>query len=356
MGDETSPQVADDAAVSTPSEPSSPSPAASPTPSSPSPETSGDTSGQSKESLLDAVLKVVPATNEKDVLDGTRDDAAPPDAATETPDGDQAEPETEDGPDDDEPPPPETAPAVRKKINKLLKQRRELRAELSVLQGPAQIGSELHAYAQANDLSGEDITNTLRMAAMLRAGDYQSFYQAIAPYVRTAQEYLGLVLPRDVADLVKKGQMTEEAGRAFTRQKYDAQRADFERGAAETAYNRQAVQYVQNDVKRAVSNFELRLSANDPDYKAKQPAIRRAAQALLFERGGTINSVDDALQITQAAYEEVNKQVRQFQPQGRATPPKPNGASQSPSARSAPKSLMEAAMQGLDAYRRGAGG
>jgi hypothetical protein len=343
------------AANSSPSETPSPSP--SPTPSSPPAETSaGDIStGQSKESLLDAVLKVVPATNEKDVLDPSKDKAAPPDAAQLSSEDQAKADEADEGPDDDEPPPPETAPAVRKKINKLLRQRRELRAELSELQGPAQIGSELQNFASANNLSGDDVTNTLRIAAMARAGDYQGFYEAIGPMVRRAQEYLGIVLPKDVAARVKQGQMTEQAAREFARQRFDAQRSDVEREAAEVARQQHVVRSVQADVKRVVSQFELRLGASDPDYKAKAPAVRRAAQAMLLERGGAINSVEEALQITQAAYDEVNKHFRSFQPRPVATAPKPNGATQTPSARQAPKSLMEAALQGLENSRRAGG-
>jgi hypothetical protein len=109
-------------------------------------------------------------------------------------------------------------------------------------------------------------------------------------------------------------------------------------------------------VQRAVSSFELRLSANDPDYKAKAPSVRRAAQALLFERGGKISSVDEALQITKAAYDEVNRNLRSFAPRPNATPRQPNGVVPQPSsARPAPKTLMEAALLGLDNARRAGG-
>jgi len=329
-------------------------PASEPASPSPSPPETADHSaadtGQSKETLLDAVLKAVPAATETDVLKDSKE-PAPPEATPET--GDQAETETDDS--DDDEPPQDATPLARKKINKLLKQRRELRDELSRVRPAAEIGSELETFAKQNDLAGDDIANTLRIAAMLRHGDYASFYQAIAPFVRTAQEYLGIVLPRDLQEEVRKGQMTEAAAKAFARQHFDRQRAEFERQAVETASNRQAVQYVQTDVQRAVSNFELRLSASDPDYRAKQPAIRRVAQALLYERGGTISSVEEALALTQDAYNEVNRQVRSYQPKPMATTPKPNGASQSPSARPAPKTLMEAALQGLETARRTGG-
>lgn len=332
------------------SETSSPPPSPPTTPAEPPAASPGEPS--SKESLLDAVLKVAPATNERDVLEhadtSTPQDNQPPDQ----PDQADTEPETEA---DDEPAPPEAAPAIRKKINKLLKQRRELRQEIETLRPSAEIGGELRQFAEVNDLSGDDVAGTLRMAAMLRAGDYASFYQAIAPFVRTAQEYLGIVLPRDLADRVRAGHMTEIAAKDFARQRFDTQRSQFELQATTEASNRQRVQTTQNDVQRAVSNFELRLSASDPDYKAKAPSVRRAVQALLFERGGTIASVDEALAITKSAYDEVNRHYRSLQPRPAATRPQPNGATQTTSARAAPKTLMEAALQGLDNARRAGG-
>jgi hypothetical protein len=322
-----------------------------------SPAPAGDT-GQSKGSLLDAVLKVVPASTEPDVLATAKptEPAVPPETAS--PAEDQATPETEEAEtaeDDDAPPPPETAPAARRKINKLLKQRRELRSQVAAMERPAEIGSQIQAFVTQNDLTDDDFANTLKIAALLKSGDYRGFYEAVAPYVRSAQEYLGVVLPRDLSEQVRIGQMTEATARNFARQRYDMERANYERQNLEVAQSRQRVEYVKNDVQRAVSSLEQRMAANDPDYKAKAPAVRRAAQALLFERGGQISHVGEALEITQAAYNEVNRHFRSMQPRPTATSPQANGASQSPSARAAPKTLMEAALQGLENSRRTGG-
>lgn len=328
--------------------------APSPTPQESAPVSTGDP-GQSKTSLLDAVLKVVPATTEPDVLAKPKDQAAPPEAAT-PPVEDQATSETDDtGQDDDDEPPAEAAPAVRKKVNKLLRQRRELRNQVAAMQGPAEIGSQIQSFVQEHNLTADDFANTLRIAALAKAGDYRGFYEAVAPFVRSAQEYLGIVLPNELAQRVRAGQMTEVAARDFARQQYDIERAQSDRRDLEVAHSNQQRQYVQNDVQRAVSTLEYRMAASDPDYKAKAPAVKRAAQAILFERGGAINSVEEALDITNAAYNEVNRHYRSIQPRPVATRPALNGASQTPSARAAPKTLMEAALQGLENSRRTGG-
>src|SRR5262245_48583360 len=216
-------QSAPDTAASSP-------PAASPsTPSAPSeasPKLDADTGREAKSELLDAVLKVVPATTEKDVLAETQADAEPA-PEPQAPDGqDQAEasePDGEDVPDDE--PAAEATPAIRKKINKLLKQRRELRhdverltGEVESLRGHAQTGAELEQFARTAQLTGDDVANTLKIAAALRSGDYATFYKMVAPFVRTAQEYLGIVLPNDLAQRVRAGHMTDAAAKDFARQ------------------------------------------------------------------------------------------------------------------------------------------
>jgi hypothetical protein len=74
---------------------------------------------------------------------------------------------------------------------------------------------------------------------------------------------------------------------------------------------------------------------------------------MLFERGGRINNQQEALQIVQAAYNEVNAQYRRIQQPVRATAPTPGSSNpQTPSARSNPKNLMEAVLAGLESSKR----
>jgi hypothetical protein len=125
--------------------------------------------------------------------------------------------------------------------------------------------------------------------------------------------------------------------------------------AAEQQLNSQrALAYTQDQVNRSVSAYEERLAANDPDYKAKATSVKRIAQAMLQERGGTISTVEEALAITKAAYEEANATLRKLQPTPHATGRVPNGNGHSRSARAEPTTLYEAALQGLERSRNGA--
>jgi hypothetical protein len=306
---------------------------------------------------MDAVLKVVPKiTHEPDVLGRTEGDGGAPKPPGPTADdqaGDQQAEEKDDPATDDEPPPPGATPEmVRKKYAKLLRQRRELRDQVSMMTPDANVGYRLNSFAKENDLSSDDIVLGMSAMAALRRGDYQSFYQQVAPYVRKAQEVLGLVLPQDLGQRVQGGGMTEQAARELAVARFREQQAQEEarQNAARSSAERLA--YVQQDVQRAVNTFEERIAAGDPDYRAKADAIRRTAQALLLERGGKISGVQEALDIVQRAHQEVTRQFQKLLPQGRATHPVPNGNSQQPTARAAPRTLMEAALQGLENARR----
>ena len=306
---------------------------------------------------MDAVLQVVKTTPEPDVLgrkdpkDGTPDPSAP---KVE----DQADKPAEEGKEgeDDETVPADASQATRNKVNKLLKQRRELRREVETLRPDANVGSRVSTFARDNDLAPDDIVFGLNAMAAVRRGDYATFYKALAPYVRRAQEVLGLVLPDDLGGRVQGGQMSEAAARELAQARFRQQRAETEARENASRASAQQLQYVATDVQRAVTSFEERLAANDPDYAAKADAIKRTAQALLLERGGKIGTVQEALEIVQASHREVSNQFRRFAPAPRATSPAPNGYSQQPNARAAPKNMMEAALMGLENARRQAEG
>lgn len=329
------------------------------TPSSETPSTEATASGKSddtKESLLDAVLKTVNVAEEPTVEGESLSEAS---TKVKPEEGDLAENEeseieTEASSESEVEVPDSTPTHLKKKLRKLQKESVKYKREVETLKPSAEIGQQLQNFASANNLSSEDVVFSLDLAAMVARGDYEGFYKVISPLVRHAQEVSGVVLPPDVQRLVEEQQMTPQAAAEYARARFE--RANYEARAKQMEDQQRShqVSQVRNDVERSVTAYEQRLAAQDPDYRAKAPAIRRAAQAMLLERGGRINHPNEAIQITQAAYDEVNKYFRRNQTPIRATAPTPGSANpQTPSARAAPKNLMEAALQGLAKTRAG---
>jgi hypothetical protein len=328
----------------------SPSPASEPTP-----ETSGQ---QAKDTLLDAVLKVVPATTEQDVLADSETKASPETPADKPEDGKTEAPEDDD---DAEPPADAGNPILRKKIQKLLtknhnykKQVQELETQVTQFRPQAEIGSQLEGFCKQHDLSGDDVVYGLGVMAALRRGDWKTFYEAAAQPMRHAQEYLGYAVPRDLREKVSQGQMTEAMAKEYARLRMDQHQSENVRIFEQQNYAAQMHQQTQAQVENSVNAFEAKLAASDPDYRRKAPFMKQAVQAKLLENGGHIQTVEEALTITKAAYDEVNTMLRKLQPQPHATSKAPNGNGSTRSARAEPTSLYEAALQGLERARNGA--
>jgi hypothetical protein len=306
-----------------------------------------------KETLLDVVQSVIKTEEPK--VEAEKASVPEP---TETP------PEDEEKAEDDESNTtaessseeevPETLPTpIKRKIRKLQKESLKLRNEIEGLRPSAEIGQQLVHFQQSNDLATDDIMMALNLATMVRQGNYEGFYKTIAPLVRHAQEVTGVVLPPDLQAMVEQQQITQQAAREFAKTRFEKSNYEAKHRDMEIRQAENQLYQVQGDVQKSVAAFEQRIAAQDPDYKAKADAVRRAAQAMLFERGGKINSVDEALQITQAAYNEVNNHFRRMQQPLRATTPTPGASnSQTPPVRTAPKSIMEAALMGLEKSRR----
>ncbi len=326
------------------------------TASSSTPAPAGDSSGgESKETLLDAVLQAVkPATEDGDEKSDDKEGAPTSENAEGEDQAKENEEPKEDteGDQDEEAPSTDVPEKTRKKINSLLRQRRELRDEVSTLKPTAEIGTQLQEFAVSHDLSSDDVVNALHIAATLRRGDYKAFYEMVSPFVRHAQEYIGVVLPNDLQQMVEQQQITPEAAREFARTRFDQQRMQVENSRMQEMGQRYFTQEAQADVQRAVADFENRLAANDPDYKAKAGLLQRTARALLAENGGTVTNKQEAIAIVKAAYDEVNAHFRKFSAPKRATAPTPGSTqAQSPAARPQPKSLMEAVVAGLNRPR-----
>jgi hypothetical protein len=303
---------------------------------------------------MDAVLQVVKTTPEPDVLgrkdpkDGTPEPSAP--VAEEQ--ADKPTEEGKDGESDDDSVPIDAA-ATRNKINKLLRRRRELQREVEQLRPDANVGFRLRF--RSGTISPRGHRSGDERDGEIRRGDYASFYRSVRPTCEEPRSS-GLVFARIWVVASSKASVQREAARELAVHRFNQQRAQEEARMNALRLSAQETQFIQTDVQRAVSNFEDRIAANDPDYPAKADAIRRTAQALLHERGGKIGSVQEALEIVQAAHREVSHQYRRFAPQLRATSPLPNGHSQQPNARPAPKNMMEAALAGLENARRQAVG
>lgn len=301
---------------------------------------SGD-KAETRETLLEAVQRVLP---KKDDGDGPAEpgEASP---ASRT--------------DQDQPPEGEITqeeldsyrPRTKRRIEELLGQNRELRTANEHLQAQASITSELQTFLKQNDIAKEDFGLTLDLAAAMRRGDFQAFLEGVMPYVQLAQEQLGIVLPQDLQVAVQQGHMSEDAARYVAQTR--GQTAVFQAQTARETERRQEearttqIRDFTKSVETAVADWEKGVRRRDADYARKEPVVNDMLHAVVAERGPP-KSPEEAVEIAKLAYDRANRMLSGFTPPRRSTPAVPSSLARVNGARAEPKSLLEAAQQALE--------
>lgn len=325
-------------------------------PSSPSSSEKGET----RESLLSAVEKALPelADSEDKLKLGEEPPASDEPGSEAKKDGKpgEADPDLSQDPTEEEL--AQSTPKAAKRIRQLLNERYTLREQVKGLDAEAQISRSLKTYLQTHDIAKEDFQLTLDLAAAMRAGNFRAFLEGVGPYVQLATEALGLTLPNDIQQSVARGQMTADAGAALSRERYA--RALAEQNATRLTQQQQ-IQYRQQSgadlsrsVEQAVTAWENQIRTSDPDYGRKEATVRNFLWAVIQEKGAP-QSPEHAVEIAREAYERANNTLKDFAPAPRPTRQVPSSIGRTAAgARPEPKTLMEAALLGLERAQRAA--
>jgi hypothetical protein len=334
--------------ASSPVEPSSP--AHSDVAASPSEAIKGD----SKETLLEAVMKAVQPADDADEEKPSAEAPSTSEEASSSSEPDGKAGEGDKGPDLSKDPSPEELAAYKKgtreRIEKLLTERNHFRVEAEVTQ-------TLRNFLVTNDIAREDFQLTLDLAAAMRRGDFKSFLEGVGPYVQLATQALGITLPPDLQSEVQTGRVTFDAAAQMSRDRYARalaeQRATRATQVVNTRETAAQQQHLSRSIENAVSAWEQGIRQTDPDYGRKEETVRNFLWSVVQERGAP-RSEAHAVEIAREAYARANKTFQQFAPQPKPTRAVPSSINRAASgARPEPRSLMEAAELGL-ARARGA--
>jgi hypothetical protein len=244
-------------------------------------------------------------------------------------------------------------PETRRRFEQLLSQRNELRQQWDAAVPELQQHRQLQGYLQEHQLAPEDVNTLLGVGAALRRGDYQGFLDGVTPYVLAAQEVLGLRFAPDLAQQVNEGLIDDATARELTQTRHRAAQAEARLSdASQVATQSQQVQHVEQ-IRSAVDAWEAGIQRRDPDYAQMSGAVRRVAQGLLQERG-TPRNPQEAVALTQAAYDEVRTMFARVQPAPRPTRPSPSSihVATGTSGGADPRNMKEAVVMALANMRR----
>jgi hypothetical protein len=310
-----------------------------------SPDVSGESStpsgekAESRESLLDVVRKAAPR---REAQPGPGDERGVSRSGESAAPGAQSK---------DDPGPLTQAeidafsPRTRKRIDEFRAQIKGLQSQIQPLQAQAQTTQALQSFLKQADIAKEDFGLVLDLAAAMRRGDFRTFLEGVAPYVKLAQESLGIQLPADLQAAVQGGHMTADAARytAQVRAQQQLAAAQLGRVTQETSQrdHAEAVRNFQASVAGAVSDWEKGVRRSDPDYARTEPVVRELLHAVVHERGPP-HSPAEAVEIAKQAYERARGMASRFMPSPRGTHQVPSSINRVNGARTEPKSLKEA--------------
>jgi hypothetical protein len=318
------------------------------------------------EAVIDAALKVEQtppgdAPQADAPADAEGDTDSPATDATDT--TDQSTEPAKDGstpaPDDaDEPADAEIAampPRARKRVLKLLAQRKEARQQVETLRPDAESYTAVRRFMSENDLTDPEVAELFQLGALMKSGNPDALgkvLERLEPIVNQLRSQLGQSVPDDLQPMVETGEMTEDAARQMARTRAQAQYAET-RAQRATQQAQQVNHQVQTAaVTQAVKDWYAQTVQTDPDFGMKSQAVQRAAQALVAERGAPRNPAE-AIEYAKAAYAEVNRWFQSARPAPKATRPAPSPAAAPRSGLTpAPASLEDIVNSALEASAR----
>ena len=222
----------------------------------------GTDTGGTGGSLLDAVQRAVPELRQDDDgdVDGSTGDS--PSQVARKPDRD-SEPELP-----EEATPEELAKlskAAQRRIKKLKAQRQKLANEVQRLTPDAEMAAKVTKYLRDHDIGQDDFLFGLELMAAMRRGDFAKFHAGVGPYMKLAEEYLGISLPPDLQQQVQQGHMTTQAATMYSRERMDramAQTNAVRNQAALQQHQQLSMREVlANQVATAVNNWEMQYRA-----------------------------------------------------------------------------------------------
>lgn len=209
---------------------------------------------------------------------------------------------------------------------------------------------KLVGYLTRNGINSDEANNSLEVTRLIKAGDFTTALKVLTPIYQEVQKRAGEVLPPDLLEDVRLGNMPHERALEISRGRA-SQAATTERDQREA--ERQRVDGEQNawsthvtTVAKAADTWAKSKSGSDPDWDKKQTEVAEIVE-LDLRRNGFPKTAAEAVQRSEKALEEVNTRWKRLR--GNLTEIKPTvGGSRVSTRTDAPKTALEAINRALD--------
>lgn len=221
---------------------------------------------------------------------------------------------------------------------------KELVAERDTLKGDAQQYHKITSFMEKHELAPDELAEGMVIMGMLKLEPEKGLAR-MKEHVARIEELLGMSLPPDLAEKVHDGAVTEEVAKETAQLRRRSEAATHEATRLTESRNqdqaRARVVALNTEIKGAVDTWEASARKTDADFSKKAEWIFSEVRALQQVQGRP-RTAEEAVKLTQTAYENVTKRLTATLPKPpatRRTPPTNSAVSSTPAA--APKSLLD---------------
>lgn len=286
--------------------------------------------GETEDSLLSVVQSVVEKSAEHSTDDSDTDSPTEEQgqqAAAEQTDGHQA--------DDFSKLPFNKHPRFRD----LVKEKNTYKAQVAEYEADAKQYREIQRFMQTNNLTPEEVAQSLDLLAKMKSGDPAEAYELMLQRTQALAVAAGKQLPPDLEEKVEQGYIDRETAQDLHRQRVDAERRA---ELAQSQLERRSIQDQRsqvNSIANAVAAWEQATKATDPDFDLKAELVKDRVRAHVASNGMP-KSADEALKLSKDAYDAVTQTLLRVR--GDRTPMRPAvGGKTNGSVAPEPKNLLD---------------
>lgn len=281
--------------------------------------------------------------------------------ASDEPDSKESVPEATDGDELSEEEKRHYSERTQRRFHELVEARRsvegerdQIRTELDAIKPKAERMDHLLGYMQANSVTPEHLDNALGLTALINKGEYDKavpYLEALLGQVRAAA---GDVLPRDLADQVERGTITEANAKELQKARLALQRTNEREQQSQHERQQRDMQTTVDTAASTADAWHKEQATSDPDWNLKRDLITQRVENELGKRlreqgpAGYPRTAQDVRAMLDQAKKDVEQTVSRFRPAPKAINPPATGGSASSRSRAKPTSLMDAVDAALE--------
>lgn len=199
----------------------------------------------------------------------------------------------------------------------------QLIRERNAYKGDAQEYRKIQTFLSENGLSAERAGEMLQIGALMERNPAQALEQ-LRPHLQKLVQEAGAVLPNDLQDRVRKGELTKDAAAEISRLRAQQAGTQREQQFQQEQAERQRQQQAAEGMRNAAASWERTVRQRDPDFDALMEDVEREI-VYRHSKGERPSDPDGVKKQLDEAYAAVKKRTRPAAPPKRPVQPVTGG-------------------------------